>query len=115
MHQVFAVRANDIVCNSSGMGLEAWRKLTRRWNPLTGSRLRNLLRHVISPGGASLTELPGALEPWEEQGFKVQELQEPAGAESRHTRGHLDGSLGIVGSERSGGSSADEQFEVRDL
>ena len=35
--------ANDIVCNSSGMGLEAWRKLTRRWNPLTGSRLRNLL------------------------------------------------------------------------
>ena len=56
MHQVFAVlmqvtegEANDIVCNSGGMGLEAWRKLTRRWNPLTGSRLRNLLRHVISP------------------------------------------------------------------
>ena len=43
MHQVFAVlmqvtegEANDIVCNSSGMGLEAWRKLTRRWNPLKG-------------------------------------------------------------------------------
>ena len=49
------------------MGLEAWRKLTRRWNLLTGSRLRNLLRHVISPGRASLTELPCALERWEEQ------------------------------------------------
>ena len=74
MHQVFAVlmqvtegEANDIVCNSSGLGLEAWRKLTRRWKPLTGSRLRNLLRHVISPGRASLTELSGALERWEEQ------------------------------------------------
>ena len=57
MHQVFAVlmqvtegEANDIVCNSSGLWLEAWRKLTRRWNPLTESRLRNL----ISPGRASL-------------------------------------------------------------
>ena len=35
IHQVFAVlmqvtegEANDIVCNSSGMGLEAWRKLS---------------------------------------------------------------------------------------
>ena len=36
-------------------------------------------------------------------GFEVQELQGPAGAESRHTRGHLDGRLGIVGSDRSGG------------
>ena len=70
-HQVFAVlmemaegEANDIVCNSSGMGLEAWRKLTRRWNPLAGSRLRSLLKLVISPGRASFTELPGALERW---------------------------------------------------
>ena len=52
-----------------------------------------------------LTELPGALERWEETGFEVQELQGPAGTESRHTRGH---SLGIVGSDRSGGSSTDE-------
>ena len=77
MHQVFAVlmqvtggEANDIVCNSSGMGLEAWRKLTHRWNPVTGSRFRNLLRHVISPRRASLTELPGVLERWEEQASK---------------------------------------------
>ena len=45
-------------------------------------------------------------------GFEVQEFQEPTGTESRHTRGHLDGSLGIIGSDRSGGSSTDEQFEV---
>ena len=86
MHQVFAVlmqvtkgEANDIVCNSSGMGLEAWRKLTRRLNPLTGSRLRNLLRHVISPGRASLTELPGALERWEEQVSKYKNSKHQQG------------------------------------
>ena len=86
IHQVFAVlmqvtegEANDIVCNSSGMGLEAWRKLTRRWNPLTGSRLRNLLRHVISPGRASLTELPGALERWEEQVSKYRNSKNQQG------------------------------------
>ena len=86
MHQVFAVlmqvtegEANDIVCNSGGMGLEAWRKLTRRWNPLTGSRLRNLLRHVISPGRASLTELPGALERWEEQVSKYRNSKNQQG------------------------------------
>ena len=101
MHQVFTVlmqvtegEANDIVCNSGGMGLEAWRKLTRRWNPLTGSRLRNLLRLLISPGRASLTELSGL------------HWQEPTGTESRHTGGHLDGSLEIISSDRSGGSSA---------
>ena len=86
IHQVSAVlmqvtegEANDIVCNSSGMGLEAWRKLTRRWNPLTGSRLRNLLRHVISPGRPSLTELPGALERWEEQVSKNRNSKDQQG------------------------------------
>ena len=73
MHQVFAVlmqvtegEANDIVCNSGGMGLEAWRKLTRRWNPLT-------------PGRASLTELPGALERWEEQVSKYRNSKNQQG------------------------------------
>ena len=86
MHHVFAVlmqvtegEANDIVCNSSGMGLEPWRKLTRRWNPLTGSRLRNLLRHVISPGSASLTELRGALERLEEQVSKYRNSKNQQG------------------------------------
>ena len=77
--QVTEGEANDIVCNSGGMGLEAWRKLTRRWNPLTGSRLRNLLRHVISPGRASLTELPGALERWEEQVSKYRNSKNQQG------------------------------------
>ena len=86
MHHVFAVlmqvtedEANDIVCNSSGMGLETWRKLTRRWNPLTGSRLRNLLRPVISPGRASLTELLGALERWEAQVSKYRSSKNQQG------------------------------------
>ena len=78
MHQVFAVlmqvtegEANDIVCNSSGMGLEAWRNLIRR--------LRHLLRHVISLGRTSLTELPGALERWEEQVSKYKNSKDQQG------------------------------------
>eukprot|EP00971_Amphidinium_carterae_P343376 6483103-Amphidinium_carterae.1 len=69
-HQLYAVlvqvtesEANDIVCNSDGHGLEAWRKLSRRWNPLTGGRIRNMLRAVISPGKASWSEL----ERWENE------------------------------------------------
>ena len=60
MHQVFVVlmqvtegEANDIVCNSSGMGLEAWR--------------------------GSLTELPGALERWEEQVSKCRNSKDQQG------------------------------------
>ena len=44
-----------------------------------GSRLRNLLRHVISPGRTSLTELPGALERWEEQVSKYKNSKDQQG------------------------------------
>ena len=74
LHQLYSVlvqvtegEANDIVCNSQGRGLEAWRKLARRWDPLTGGRIRTLLRFIISPGRAKMDELQGALERWEEQ------------------------------------------------
>ena len=60
-------------------GWKLGEKLTRRWNPLTGSRLRNLLRDVISPGRASLTELPGGLERWEEQVSKYRNSKNQQG------------------------------------
>ena len=58
--------ANDIASNAVGRGFEAWRKLARRYDPLTGGRMRNLLRSIINPGRAKLEELQGALEKWEE-------------------------------------------------
>ena len=86
-HQLYSVliqvtegEANDIVCNSRGSGLEAWRKLTRRWDPLTGGRVRNLLRFVISPGRAKMEELHGVLERWEEQVSKYCNSKDRSGA-----------------------------------
>ena len=85
-HQLFCVlvqqtegEANDIVSNSQNRGLEAWRKLVRRWDPLTGGRIRNLLRLVISPGRSTYAELQGALERWEEQVQKYTNSKDKSG------------------------------------
>ena len=58
---------NDVVSNSRDHGLEAWRKLTRRWDPSTGGRARAILKNIISPGRTSLQDLAGSLERWEER------------------------------------------------
>ena len=54
--------ANDIVNNANGQSLEAWGKLSRRWDPSTGGRIRNLLRAILNPGRAQLSQLLGILE-----------------------------------------------------
>eukprot|EP00971_Amphidinium_carterae_P175743 3483520-Amphidinium_carterae.1 len=46
----------------AGEGLEAWRRLHRRWGPLTTGRARGLLREILTPGRAKLSELQGAVE-----------------------------------------------------
>ena len=51
-----------LVGSGSGEGLEAWRRLHKRWNSLTTGRARGLLRAILSPGRAKLVELHGALE-----------------------------------------------------
>ena len=73
-HQLFMVLTqmtegdpNDIVSNSGESGLEAWRKLQRRYDPSTGGRARNLLRYLIKPGRVKVEDLAGALERWEEK------------------------------------------------
>ena len=51
-----------LVGSGSGEGLEAWRRLHKRWDPLTTGRARGLLREIFSPGRAKLVELQGAVE-----------------------------------------------------
>ena len=53
---------DTLVGSGSGEGLEAWRRLHKRWDPLTIGRARGLLREILSPGRAKLVELQGAVE-----------------------------------------------------
>ena len=48
-----------LVGSGSGECLEAWRRLHKRWDPLTTGRARWLLREILSPGRAKLVELQG--------------------------------------------------------
>eukprot|EP00971_Amphidinium_carterae_P033414 658064-Amphidinium_carterae.1 len=53
----------DLVMGAAaGEGLEAWRRLHRRWDPLRTGRERGLLREILTPGRAKLSELQGAVE-----------------------------------------------------
>jgi hypothetical protein len=47
-------------------GWEAWRRLTRRYDPTTGGRRRNLLQAILKPERASMDTLSHKLEQWEE-------------------------------------------------
>ena len=60
--------ALDIVQNTTrGAGLEAWRKLVRRFDPQTVGRKRTLLSRIINPGTVNVHELSRAIEQWEER------------------------------------------------
>ena len=60
--------SNDLVIGvGSGNGLEAYRKLCRRWDPNLSARKSNLLKQIISPPKCKFDELSGALERWKEQ------------------------------------------------
>ena len=50
------------VGSGPGEGLEAWRRLHKRWGPLTTGRARGLLREILPLGRAKLGELQGAVE-----------------------------------------------------
>ena len=55
----------DIVLGATPHGVEALRRLIRRWDPASGGRRRVILRQIVQPERAKLTELPGALEKWD--------------------------------------------------
>jgi len=52
---------------TEGGGLEAWRKTTRRFDPLTVGRSRNMLQAILTPGTFKCSELLAAIEHWEQQ------------------------------------------------
>ena len=70
--------ALDIVQNTTrGAGLEAWRKLVRRFDPETVGRKRTLLSRIINPGTVKVHELSRAIEPWvERQIVSIQSARE---------------------------------------
>eukprot|EP00975_Prorocentrum_lima_P039005 8194229-Prorocentrum_lima.AAC.1 len=45
-----------------GSGLDAWRRLHRRWVPFTAGRAWGLLRDILTPGRSRLQDLQGAIE-----------------------------------------------------
>lgn len=50
-----------------GRGLEAWRKLVKRYDPTTGGRRRAMLRAILNPSKCTkLEDLYVAIETWEE-------------------------------------------------
>ena len=53
-----------IVINCQTNGFEAWRRLTRRYDPAPSSRKRSMLKTVISPQKQKLENLPQAIEEW---------------------------------------------------
>ena len=60
--------ALDIVQNTTrGAGLEAWRKLVRRFDPQTVGRKRTLLSRIINPGTVKVHELSRSIKQWEER------------------------------------------------
>ena len=71
-HQLFTVSQQlcekepfDIVSNcGKGKGLEAWRRLNKRYDPSTANRKKALLKHILNPERAKLDDLSGALEKW---------------------------------------------------
>ena len=53
--------ANDLVANCNH-GAEAWRKLSKAYDPSTGTRARHMLKHILYPGRCNETEIEEALE-----------------------------------------------------
>ena len=47
-----------------GNGLEAWRKINRRYDSATGGSRKSLLRHVLAPHKLKLEELSAGIESW---------------------------------------------------
>ena len=72
--------SNDIVVGSGeGNGLEAWRKLARRWDPASGGRKRALLKAILNPPRCKISELSGCMERWLQQIAKYQRRRNAQG------------------------------------
>ena len=66
-----------------GNGLEAWRKLVKRYDPTTGGRRRAMLRSILTPAKCGrIEDLYAALETWEEHVRQYESCKKQDG--SRH-------------------------------
>ena len=66
--QITDGESNAIVQNvSDSNGLEAWRVLSKEYDPAGPGRQRNVLSHIIDPGSFELTDLKSAMAKWETQ------------------------------------------------
>ena len=86
LQQLCEKEAFDLVTNcGKGKGLEAWRKLNRRYDPATGGRKRTLLRHILSPTRVKFEDLSGALEKWMDsiRMYERSEMKEGEGPSSQ--------------------------------
>ena len=56
----------NIVLGEAPSGIEALRRLVRRWDPLSGGKRRALLRQILVADRCKLQDFPAGLEKWEE-------------------------------------------------
>ena len=73
----------------AGNGVEAWRRLDRRWDPYTAGRARGLLNDILYPGRVKVTDLTCATEKLEVLARKCTSSKEAVGrtqADSRYWR-----------------------------
>ena len=66
--QLIEGEALDIVRNvGDDNGLEAWRRLCKRFDPQTVSRRRSAMTSILNPGKATMAVLGSHIEKWEEK------------------------------------------------
>ena len=66
--------ALDILMNTTeGNGLEAWRKITKRFDPKTKGRIRGNLMQLLAPPQCNINELSSKIEQWEESARRHEE------------------------------------------
>lgn len=69
-----------VVGAGAGKGLEAWRRLHRRYDPSTVGRSRGLLREILTPGKSSVDALRHGVEKFEEKVRRYTERRDVNGA-----------------------------------
>ena len=76
---------NIVVSSGEGAGFEAWRRLQRRFDPITAGRKRSLLRDIMDPGRAKLMDLQPSIERLEEM-MRRYEARKDANGNRRQDR-----------------------------
>ena len=85
MLQTLCEKEAFTIVRSAGknLGLEAWRRLVKRYDPTTGGRRRAMLRHILNPQKVGkIEELSAAVEVWEESVRQYESRKKADG--SRH-------------------------------